>query len=87
MSLSPRFSGSQLIGTTLTLTTLLWHRSGEVVAYCSFLVLLLSLTMVVSSYLVLQWFHLALLDRVGGIFFLGGFFCGCEPGNDHMTPF
>ena len=39
-------------------------------------VLLLSLTMVVSSYLVLQWFHLALLDRVGGMFFLG-FICGC----------
>ena len=50
-------------------------------AYCSFLVLLLSLTMVVSSYLVLQWFHLALLDRVGGMFFLGGFICGCvNPG-------
>ena len=28
-------------------------RTGEVVAYCSYLVLLLSLTMVVSSYLVL----------------------------------
>ena len=37
--------------------------------------------MVVSSYLVLQWFHLALLDRVGGMFFLGGFICGCvNPG-------
>ena len=75
MSLSPRFSGSQLIGTTLTLT-LLWYRTGEVVAYCSFLVLLLSLIMVVSSYLVLQWFHLALLDP-----FLGGFIYGCvNPG-------
>ena len=32
--------------------------------------------MVVSSFLVLQWFHLALLVRVGGMFFLGGFISG-----------
>ena len=32
--------------------------------------------MVVSSYLVLQWFHLALLVRVGGMFFLGDFISG-----------
>ena len=32
--------------------------------------------MVVSSYLVLQWFHLALLVRVGGMFFLGDFIGG-----------
>ena len=32
--------------------------------------------MVVSSYLVLQWFHLALLVGVGGMFFLGGFLSG-----------
>ena len=51
-------------------------QNSEVVAYCSFLVLLLSLTLVVSSYLVLQWFHLALLVRVGGMFFLGGFISG-----------
>ena len=51
---APRFSGSS--------------RTGEVVAYCSYLVLLLSLTMVVSSYLVLQLIHLAWLVRVGGIF-------------------
>ena len=79
MSLSPRCSdcsGSQLTVTTLTLTTLFWFRTGEVVAYCSFLVLLLFLTMVVSSYLVLQWIHLALLVRVGGMFFLEGFISG-----------
>ena len=63
-------SRGQLTGTTLTLTTLLWL-NWEVVAYCSFLVLLFSLTMVDSSYLVLQWFHLPLLVRVGGMFFLG----------------
>ena len=31
---------------------------------------------VVSSYLVLQWLHLAFLVRVGGMFFLGGFISG-----------
>ena len=37
-------------------------------AYCSDFVLLLSPTMVVSSYLVLELIHLALLVRVGGVF-------------------
>ena len=50
---APRFSGSSRT---------------EVVAYCSYLVLVLSLTMVVSSYLVLQLIHLAWLVGVGGIF-------------------
>ena len=66
MSLSPRYSGSQLIGTTLTLTTLLWFRTGEVVAYtvlfwcsCCHWQWWLAVIWCYSGFILLCWFELA----------------------------